>query len=378
MNRSPKISIVTPSMNQGQFLEECIDSILSQNYPNLEYIIMDGGSTDNSVEIIKKHEKYLTYWQSQADGGQYDAINEGFKKSSGEIMAWLNSDDIYHHQTLFKVAYIFTQHMHIEWITGRPTVLDKNGNLSFILYEFLPAYSRLKYLQKDYKNPWIQQESCFWRRTLWEKAGSRIYTDLAFAGDLELWARFFRFTQLYTADTLLGGFRQHENQKTKLFMDKYIEEAELILDDEIDLFQKGTCKDLLPMPDPVSISHNEIKSFIDNIYASTPYNIYKLSDDSDLVINFLIKRLIETGARLIDAEADRAARLEVIEKQHKEFAEKIDECEADRAARLEVINKQAEEAKTLQTHLAKRDAMIYELQNELNSLRRKLIIRHGL
>jgi glycosyltransferase involved in cell wall biosynthesis len=100
----PKISIVTPSFNQGEFLEECIDSVLSQNYPNLEYIIMDGGSTDISILIIKKYEKYLTYWQSQPDGGHYAALNQGFNKTTGEIMAWLNSDDKYHPNAFFKVA----------------------------------------------------------------------------------------------------------------------------------------------------------------------------------------------------------------------------------------------------------------------------------
>jgi len=130
MNTLPTISIVTPSFNQAPFLEECIDSILSQNYPNLEYIIMDGGSTDGSVEIIKKYARHLTYWQSQPDGGQYAAINEGFTKTTGEIMAWLNSDDKLHSGSLKIVGGVFKHFEGIDWLTGRPTAWDENGFLS--------------------------------------------------------------------------------------------------------------------------------------------------------------------------------------------------------------------------------------------------------
>lgn len=103
----PKISIVTVSYNQDKFLERTILSVLNQNYPNMEYIIIDGGSTDNSIEIIKKYAKYFTYWVSEKDQGQADAINKGFIKSSGEILAWLNSDDIYLPDTLSKISMVF-------------------------------------------------------------------------------------------------------------------------------------------------------------------------------------------------------------------------------------------------------------------------------
>jgi glycosyltransferase involved in cell wall biosynthesis len=312
--KPPIISIVTPSFNQGQFLEECIDSILSQNYPNLEYVIMDGGSTDNSVEIIRKYERYLTYWQSKPDKGQYDAINEGFKKTTGEIMAWLNSDDKYHHHAFFKVAYLFGKHRDMEWVTGRPTIWEKDGGMEYVLSEFLPAFSRERYLKKDFKSTFIQQESTFWRRSLWEKAGGMIRTDLNYAGDLELWVRFFRSAQLFTADTLLAGYRKHGNQKAVLAMDKYIEEAEKILDEENELFNKGIYKDLLPAPAPVSVPHGEVKAYIDNIYSETRHSPYKISDDSDLVVDSLIKILSES-------EADRAARLKVIHSYQQQLDE---------------------------------------------------------
>lgn len=113
----PKISIVTPSYNQGEFIEATINSILTQNYPNLQYIIIDGGSTDGSVEIIKKYEKYLHFWCSEPDAGQYDAINKGFARSSGEIMAWLNSDDMYCPWVFKTVADVMSDFSEIEWLT---------------------------------------------------------------------------------------------------------------------------------------------------------------------------------------------------------------------------------------------------------------------
>lgn len=231
MNSLPKISIVTPSFNQGEFLEECIDSILSQNYPNLEYIIMDGGSTDGSVEIIKKYEKHLTYWQSQPDGGQYNAVNDGFKRTTGEIMAWLNSDDKYHRDAFFKVALLFESSPGVEWLTGHPTFWGKSGE--FIHMEpVLPTYCRKDFLEGRYNQPFIQQESTFWKRSLWNRAGNCLRTDLGYAGDLELWVRFFRHALLYSVDTFLGGYRSHGNQKAALCMDQYVAEAETVINAE--------------------------------------------------------------------------------------------------------------------------------------------------
>ncbi|WP_461485736.1 glycosyltransferase family 2 protein, partial [Pedobacter sp.] len=105
----PKISIVTPSYNQGQYIEETILSILNQNYPNLEYIIIDGGSTDHTVEIIKKYEDRITYWVSEKDNGQSHAINKGFEKATGEIFAYLNSDDCYYPNTFWEIANTYVR-----------------------------------------------------------------------------------------------------------------------------------------------------------------------------------------------------------------------------------------------------------------------------
>lgn len=297
INTLPKISIITPSFNQGEFLEECIVSVLSQNYPNLEYIIMDGGSSDNSVEIIKKFEKYLTYWQSNDDGGQYAAIEDGFRRSTGEIMAWLNSDDKYHHNAFYKVAYMFSTYRYLEWIVGRPTTWDKNGDVIHV-FDYLPTYGRGKFLQKDYNDPFIQQESSFWRRSLWEKAGGYLRKDLDYAGDLELWLRFFRFAELHTVDAILGGYRSHDNQKTALCMDKYMAEAGSILDEEIDLFKcsKGaTCSD---PPNALTLPVDEIAKYMEAACAGSEVKPFKFGDESDKVTACLLRQLGTVGAEL--------------------------------------------------------------------------------
>jgi glycosyltransferase involved in cell wall biosynthesis/radical SAM superfamily enzyme YgiQ (UPF0313 family)/ADP-heptose:LPS heptosyltransferase/ubiquinone/menaquinone biosynthesis C-methylase UbiE len=254
----PKISVVTPSFNQAEYLEECIDSILGQNYPNLEYVIMDGGSTDGSVEIIKKYEKYLSYWQSRPDGGQYAAINEGFKRATGEIMTWLNSDDKYHTDSLFKAAHVFEKYPDIEWITGRPTAWNEKGELIRV-FDKLPLWSREKYLNRAFKDCCIQQESTFWTRTLWDKAGGKLESHLQFAGDLELWVRFFRHARLFTVDALLGGYRYQRKQKTNLCMDKYIQEGNQIIDQELADIRKGKFTMMLPAPEPVSFNEMEFQ-----------------------------------------------------------------------------------------------------------------------
>jgi len=257
----PRISIVTPSFNQASFLEECIDSILSQNYPNLEYIIMDGGSTDGSVEIIKKYENHLTYWQSQPDGGQYNAVNDGFKKTSGEIMAWLNSDDKYHRDVFFKVAYLFDRSPGVEWLTGHPTFWGKDGELTHI-EAALPTYCRKNFLDGKYNQPFVQQESTFWKRSLWERAGSCLRTDMDYAGDLELWMRFFRQALLYSADTFLGGYRSHGNQKAGLFMDRYIAEANAVIEQEKSLFPYQNADMPPTAPQPLSFEIQKYKEYL--------------------------------------------------------------------------------------------------------------------
>ena len=247
----PVISIVTPSFNQADYLEECIESVLGQGYPCLEYVIMDGGSTDGSVDIIKKYEKYLTYWQSRPDDGQYTAITEGFRHTTGDIMAWLNSDDKYHPLAFVKAACVFVDNPEILWVTGRKTLWGEKGNLTWIDNN-KSYYSRRKFLEGFFNKPYIQQESTFWRRSLWNIAGNCLSNSIKLAGDMELWSRFFRYAQLYTIDTLLGGFRSHGDQRSKTGVDIYLREAATVVEREIQEFSKhmpelaGPPNDLVP------------------------------------------------------------------------------------------------------------------------------------
>ena len=231
----PRLTIVTPSFNQGEFLEDTIKSVLDQEYENLEYIVVDGGSTDRSVSIIKKYSHRLAHWVSEPDEGQYHAINKGFARATGEIMAWLNSDDKYLPWTLSVVADIFSAFPEVEWLTSvHPLQWNSHGQA--VAVDFTGALSRHSFLQGNnfpvegsIGRRWIQQESTFWRRSLWERAGGRLDQSLAMAADFELWARFYDHADLFGAQALLGGFRSHGVQRSVLHRDRYMAEAEQVL-----------------------------------------------------------------------------------------------------------------------------------------------------
>jgi len=231
----PKISIVTPSYNQCEFIEDTISSVLSQNYPNLEYIIIDGGSSDRTGDVINKYRNSLSYAISEPDDGLYDALNKGFAESSGEIMGWINSDDKHLPWTLQLVAEIFSTLPSVEWLTtAYPIWFDKRGvpvGCSYYVGFNRHAFFRGTNLpgRKWFSRPTIQQESTFWRRTLWERSGGYIDSSLKLAGDYELWARFFTHADLLTTTVPLAGFRQHGNQKSVNQKEEYMIEAEKVL-----------------------------------------------------------------------------------------------------------------------------------------------------
>jgi hypothetical protein len=232
----PKISIVTPSYNQAQFLEATIRSILEQGYPNLEYMVIDGGSTDGSVEIIRSHESGLAYWVSEPDGGQYDAVNKGFERSTGEVMAWLNADDKYCPWALSVVGEIFATFPEVEWVTsGYSLNWDRHGR-AVRCWE-RAGFNRNVFLrgangpfQQLHTHGWIQQESTFWRRSLWERAGGGLDTSLRLAADFDLWARFFQHAELHTIGVPLGGFRKHGDQRSVHHAEQYVREARQVME----------------------------------------------------------------------------------------------------------------------------------------------------
>lgn len=219
----PKISIVTASYNQGQFIEETIQSVLSQNYPNLEFIIVDGGSTDKSVEIIKKYEEYLSYWVSEKDIGQANAINKGLNFCTGEIFNWLNSDDYLELGSLFKIAEAFTDDQ-VQMVAGKVRNFSTNEE-EIIANQNLTGKGLMCW------EPGVKfvQPGVWMRRALIEQCGG-IDEQFHYAFDWDLYIRYlYCFPQVKELDDLLVHFRLHENSKTQSFNNQFtLEERKII------------------------------------------------------------------------------------------------------------------------------------------------------
>jgi len=212
----PKISIVTPSYNQGRFLEETIRSVLLQNYPNLEYIIMDGGSTDHSVEIIRRYESQIAYWESAKDNGQSHAINKGFALATGDVLAYLNSDDAYTPGTLMKVGNIFSNAPHCVFLYGRSVPIDADSAIKdqqrFITQKTLDRGFRPNLLR--YCINYLPQPSCFWRRCVYEAIGG-MDESMHLIMDYDYWLRVMNagFRIQYVQEDL-SFFRYHRDART--------------------------------------------------------------------------------------------------------------------------------------------------------------------
>ncbi len=220
----PKITIVTPSFNQGIFLEETILSVLNQNYPNLEYIIIDGGSSDNSINIIKKYEKHLTYWISEKDNGQSDAINKGIIMATGDIFNWLNSDDFLSPRALFIVAEQF-KNTKISVVCGK-TYHYGNGD----------PYISAPSTYFDYQNekafvPRINQPATFFKMDIIKELGP-LNNNLHYCMDLEWWVKYLFLhghQHISFREDVLVNFREHKMSKTMSQSFKFTEDKCLLL-----------------------------------------------------------------------------------------------------------------------------------------------------
>jgi len=220
----PRISIVTPSYNQGLFLEETIRSVLLQGYPDLEYIVIDGGSTDGSVEVIRKYEPWITYWTSEPDSGQSAAINKGILRSSGNILAWLNSDDVYCPDALRRIGNFLVTLPDVDLLYGDCEMIDGNGRV-FDRFS-VRAGDLIELLEQNF----IAQPSAFWTREAWEKVGG-LDENLHYAMDYDLWLRMF-LGEMTSAHLpfILSRFRYHDVSKSSVQLVPFGLESLRVLD----------------------------------------------------------------------------------------------------------------------------------------------------
>lgn len=212
---TPRFTVVTPSFNQGAFIEKTIDSVLSQGHPNLEYIIIDGGSKDNTVEVIKKYERHLAYWVSEPDRGQSHAINKGFARATGKYLAWLNSDDWFVNEALYVFSSVFATSSNLDVVVGRGQIVDMNGT---VVSDKTPASQIThEWLCKWISGNYFMQPSCAFTRAAWNKTGG-LAESIHMAMDLDLWLRFAKAGCSFgTIDTLLSLSLSHSSAKTTAF-----------------------------------------------------------------------------------------------------------------------------------------------------------------
>ena len=222
----PRISIVTPFYDQGSFLEETIRSVLLQGYPNLEYIIIDGGSTDNSKEIIKKYEKWLAYRVSEKDKGQSDAINKGFKHAAGEILGWINSDDLLMPSALNVVGKTLGRGRRAAWMIGSSELIEESGESIRIRR---PGVINMKcFIDWADGDTWFAQQSTFFTKSMMDRAGLLDAT-LHMSMDLDLWIRMYRISRPIVINGVLSKYRFHANAKCLINLDAIRPEISRVL-----------------------------------------------------------------------------------------------------------------------------------------------------
>lgn len=213
MQELPRISIITPSLNQVAYIGQTIESVINQGYPNLQYIVMDGGSTDGTVQLLREYDDDLL-WVSEKDNGQSHAINKGLELADGGVVSYLNSDDYLTADSLEQVGRYFQSHPEAAWLTGKCRIVDQNGHE---IRRFVTNYKNMWLRMANYSSlqilNYISQPSTFWRRSVVDKVG---YFDerLHYAMDYDLWLRIGREHKVHVIQEYLACFRLHESSKS--------------------------------------------------------------------------------------------------------------------------------------------------------------------
>lgn len=202
-----KVSIVTPSYNHGRYVARTVRSVLLQDYPNLEYLFLDGGSTDATMAEVDPYLGRFAYWRSRRDGGQADAVQEGLQRATGDVMAYLNSDDLLAPGTVLRVVRFFERNPHVDAVYSNRVVINEDDRV--VSSWLLPPHSDYLISRWDF----LPQETCFWRRRLFERAGN-VDPSMAFALDYDLFVRYMRAGRFTRLNAFLGAFRRHGASKT--------------------------------------------------------------------------------------------------------------------------------------------------------------------
>lgn len=237
--RLPRITVVTPSFNQERYLEATVRSVVSQDYPDLEYFVMDGGSTDGSTDILRSYDSRISFWTSGRDGGQSDAINQGFRRATGDILCWINSDDVLEPGALHALAANWTPGTH--WLVGRCAIIDSQGNVDG---EFTPESptSVREWIERFLSGGTfvVPQPSTAWTRDAWQKAGP-LDRSLHYSFDHAFFLRIFAmFGPPAIVDQRLARFRVHADSKTSSEGARFKTEAVLAARASLSLLGKGS------------------------------------------------------------------------------------------------------------------------------------------
>jgi glycosyltransferase involved in cell wall biosynthesis len=210
----PLVSIITPSFNQAPYIEETIKSVLTQDYPRVEYIIVDGGSTDGTVDIIKKHENKIAWWVSEKDKGQTDAINKGFARATGDILAWINSDDTYEPGAISAAIKYLQEHPDVGMIYGDCNFINETGK---VIGRFNSVQTSHRLIRQGYVH--IPQQTMFFRADLWKQVGP-LDPSFYFAMDYDLWTRISARSEIKYVPQTWANFRLHTSGKTIMADDR--------------------------------------------------------------------------------------------------------------------------------------------------------------